>query len=220
MPEEDLKKKIDCDHLPYDSWIAKGLIQGIPGKIVDYDFVRAKIGELRKQYNFSEISYDPWNATQMALDLEKTGLTMVQFKPTFQFFSPPMKEFLTKITVGKVRHGGNPVLRTHLDVMRVIMNDNGDIRPDKSKSNGRIDGMVASFMAYDRLMRHPELEKFIYQPGSISALNPNEPEIEIAQNEIKIIKQKSGILCKRCGQDTEGNEFCSYDGLKVNIGAN
>ena len=218
MPEEDLKKKIDRDHLPYDVWIQKGLIQGIPGKIIDYDIIRAKIMELKGQYPFAEISYDPWNATQMALDLEKEGLIMVQFKPTFQFFSPPMKEFLAKITDGKIRHGGNPVLRAMLDNMRVITDVNENVRPDKSKSNSRIDGIVASIMAYDRLMRHPEPEKFVYQPGSISALEPMTTNPSIEEKVTKLVGNKSGIICGRCGNDTESMEFCQTCTKKVDIG--
>jgi len=220
MPEEDLKKKIDRDHLPYDVWIKRGLIQGIPGKTVDYDIVRAKILELRKQYGFTEISYDPWNATQMALDLEKEGLVMVSFKPTFQFFSPPMKEFLTKITTGKIRHGGNPVLRAMLDNMRVITDANENVRPDKSKSNSRIDGIVASIMAYDRLMRHPESEKFIYQPNNIFTVEIEQPvkpkKVEV---QMPVMPQvfKSGIECLRCGQDTGKPDFCWHCGAKIFI---
>jgi phage terminase large subunit-like protein len=214
MPEEDLKKKIERDHLPYDVWVQRGLIQGVPGKIIDYDIVRAKIMELKGQYPFTEIAYDPWNATQMALDLEKEGLVMVQFKPTFQFFSPPMKEFLTKITTGKIRHGGNPVLRAMLDNMRVITDANENVRPDKSHSNSRIDGIVASIMAYDRLMRHPEPERFIYDHNSISSL---QPQIEDHAIKSESIKKQSGPECLRCGKTTEGMYACPHCGKLVEI---
>lgn len=145
---------------------------------------------------------------------------MVSFKPTFQFFSPPMKEFLAKITTGKVRHGGNPVLRAMLDNMRVITDPNENVRPDKSKSNSRIDGIVASIMAYDRLMRHPESEIFIYQPNQISAIEINLPT-RPAEQEVQIVIPpqvlKSGITCARCGQDTGKPDFCAHCGARVFI---
>lgn len=215
MPEEDLKKKIDCDHLPYDTWIKQGLIYGIPGRFIDYDFVRAKIEELHGKYNFSEIAYDPQMAMQMALDLEKKGFMMVKFNPYYSFFNTPMKEFLTKIMAGKIRHGGNPVLRAQLDAMRVVTDSNEYVRPEKTKSTSRIDGIVASIMAYDRLMRHPELEKFVYQSGSFDAFNRDEIKVETVKQEVKPLSRKSGILCKRCGKDTEGLGYCPHDGLKV-----
>jgi phage terminase large subunit-like protein len=218
LPEEGMEKRIQRDHLPYDVWIKRGLIESIPGKVIDYGYVKAKILELRETYNFSEISFDPQFAAQLALDLEKEGLVMVKFNQTgYQYYNPPMNEFLTKIINGKIRHGGNPVLRAQLDALRVSTNHVEQIRPEKLKSNSRIDGITAAIMAYDRLMRHPELEKFVYQPGSISSLGQDEVKTETIKEEIKPMSLKSGIECERCHHDTESLVSCQTCGKQIGI---
>jgi len=220
MPLENLEKKIQTDHLPYDIWIKQGLINGIPGKLIDYDIVRADIINLRKHYNISEIAYDPMNATQMALDLEKEGFIMVQFKQLFTTYTPPMKEFLDKITTGKIRHGGNPILRTHLDSMMVLTDKNNFVMPSKKHSNGRIDGITAAIMAYDRLMRQPKPDSLprIISLGTELSVSESIKELSLIPEEGKPESQKrEKIICKNCGKNIEANTFCPHCGLKVNI---
>jgi phage terminase large subunit-like protein len=48
------------------------------------------------------------------------------------------------------------------------MDPAGNLKPDKSKSTKRIDGMVALIMAIDQAMRNPNLQP--YQDGGILVL--------------------------------------------------
>jgi len=49
-----------------------------------------------------------------------------------------------------VAHGGNPVLRWMADNVAAKQDPAGNVKPDKSKSTNRIDGIVASVMAIGR----------------------------------------------------------------------
>jgi phage terminase large subunit-like protein len=42
MPEDNVRKRVDRDRVPYDQWI-RGLITATPGNVVDYDAIRAAI---------------------------------------------------------------------------------------------------------------------------------------------------------------------------------
>ena len=48
---------------------------------------------------------------------------------------------------GNVIHGGNPVLKWMADNVVMRQDPAGNIKPDKEKSVGKIDGIVASIMA-------------------------------------------------------------------------
>jgi len=50
-------------------------------------------------------------------------------------------------------HDGNPVLRWMADNVIVRQDPAGNLKPDKSKSRAKIDGIVAGIMALDRATR-------------------------------------------------------------------
>ena len=67
--------------------------------------------------------------------------------------SPPTKELMRLTLSGKIAHGGNEVLRWMMDNVFVRTDPAGNIKPDKEKSNDKIDGVVAMIMALDRAIR-------------------------------------------------------------------
>jgi phage terminase large subunit-like protein len=61
----------------------------------------------------------------------------------------------------RLRHGGHPVLRWMADNVSVKQDPAGNLKPDKAKSTGRIDGIVATIMALGRAIvasnAHPQI---------------------------------------------------------------
>jgi phage terminase large subunit-like protein len=51
----------------------------------------------------------------------------------------------------KIRHGGNPVLTWMVGNAVARVDPAGNIKPDKAKATGKIDGVVATIMALARL---------------------------------------------------------------------
>ena len=51
------------------------------------------------------------------------------------------------VAAGRLRHGGNPVLRWCASNVTVREDADGNIRPDKGKSGEKIDGIVALVLA-------------------------------------------------------------------------
>ncbi|WZJ54893.1 phage terminase family protein [Trueperella pyogenes] len=50
-------------------------------------------------------------------------------------------------------HGGRPVLAWMVDNIHLRTDPVGNIKPDKHKSTGKIDRVVATFMALDHVIR-------------------------------------------------------------------
>lgn len=170
IPEANMKERIIRDKVPYDAWARDGFIEATEGNVIDYGIIRKRINELGRIYNIKEIGHDPWNATQLSLELDGDGFTMVPIRQGFASLSSPTKELMNLVLSKKIKHGGNPVLRWMADNMVVKQDPAGNIKPDKSKSTEKIDGIVALIMAIDRATRHKEDKKSVYEERGIITL--------------------------------------------------
>lgn len=169
IPGDNVKEKVRRDKVPYDLWIKQGYIKTTPGNVIDYGFIRKDINTLKEQYNIQEIAYDPWNATQITLELaEGDGMTMIPVRQGFQSMSAPTKELLKLIVSKQLRHGNNSVLNWMADNMAVKNDPAGNIKPDKEKSTQRIDGIVALIMALDRAIRNVHAGSVYEERGLIA----------------------------------------------------
>lgn len=159
-PENKIRKASQSDRVPYDAWARDGYIEATPGDVVDYAFIRKRVGELSKVYKFGHFAFDPWNAMQLAMQLgEEDGFTMVEHRQGFISMNEPAKEFERMVIAKRLMHSGNPVLNWMVSNVALKRDAAGNIKPDKERSTGRIDGVVASVMgigmAY-RNARQPE----------------------------------------------------------------
>ena len=59
--------------------------------------LKPDIKEIASQYVVREIAYDRYNATQIILNLQDEGLTMVPFGQGFKDMSPPTKELYSLV---------------------------------------------------------------------------------------------------------------------------
>lgn len=144
------------------AWVKQGFLQTTPGDVVDYDFIRAAINTDRERFDVRQIAYDPWNATQLVNQLVADGAEMVQMRQGYISMSPPTKELLRLLREGKFRHGGNPVARWCVDNLTVAMDPAGNVKPDKSRSSDKIDGVVAAVQALDRANNRPKPKRSAY----------------------------------------------------------
>lgn len=153
VPKDNLEKRVQKDHVPYDVWEKQGAIRTTDGNVVHYGFIESFIEELGTKYNIKEIAFDRWGAVQMTQNLEGLGFTVVPFGQGFKDMSPPTKELMKLTLEEKIAHGGHPVLRWMMDNIAIRTDPAGNIKPDKEKSTERIDGAVATIMALDRAIR-------------------------------------------------------------------
>ena len=190
MPEENVESRKKAQRAPYDVWVKAGAIEATPGNIVDYDVIRARISgldvfsnlaewpesirmieprePLSQQYFIREIAYDKWNSTQLATQLVSDGHSMVQFIQGMRSFQGPTAELSDPLLLGqKIVHGGHPVLDWMARNIAVQQDAAGNMKPDRSKSNGKIDGMVSLIMALGRAVEREDNSD--YYDGSEAA---------------------------------------------------
>ena len=170
LPEETLELRVRRDHVPYDTWKAKGLIMTTEGNVVHYGFIEKFIEELGTQYNIKEIAYDRWGAVQMVQNLEGMGFTIVPFGQGYKDMSPPTKELMKLVLEKRIAHGGNEVLEWMVDNIFIKTDPAGNIKPDKEKSTEKIDGAIAMIMALDRAIRNNGQQESVYNDRGIIIL--------------------------------------------------
>jgi phage terminase large subunit-like protein len=98
----------------------------------------------------------------MVQNLENLGFAVVPFGQGFKDMSPPTKDLMRLVLSKQIAHGGNPVLRWMMDNVciqtdsgsgeAIGMDDAGNIKPSKAKSNEKIDGVVAMIMGLARAL--------------------------------------------------------------------
>ncbi len=156
IPKENLARRVQKDHVPYDKWEREGFLNATDGNVIHYDFIEQKIAELGEKHHIAEICYDRWGAIQMAQNLEGKDFKMIAFGQGYQSMSPPSKELMRLVLDEKIIHGGNPVLRWMIDNVYIESDAAANIKPSKKKSTEKIDGAVALIMALDRALRRED----------------------------------------------------------------
>ena len=168
-PAENIMERTRRDRVPYDVWTRDGLIRATAGNVIDYATICADIEKLGECFDIREIAFDRWGAIQMSQQLDNAGLTMIPFGQGFASMSAPTKELLRLVLDHKLAHGGNPVLRWMADNAAARQDAAGNLKLDKAKSSGRIDGLVAAIMGLDRATRH-ELAWSVYESRGLMEL--------------------------------------------------
>ncbi len=168
IPEDNMEERIKKDRVPYDVWVREGYIYKTPGNIIDYSFIEAKIDKCAKIFDILEIGYDPWNASMLTQRLADNGMEMIEIRQGMKSLAAPTKQLETLILQKKIHHNANPVLRWMFDNIMVKQDAAGNLKPDKEKSNEKIDGIVALIMAVDRAMRNLDTESVYEDRGVIT----------------------------------------------------
>lgn len=162
VPSDRVLDRVRKDRVPYDTWIREGLITATPGNVLDYDRVRADINDFGKRYAVKEIGYDPWGATQLALQLQGDGFICVPVRQGYRTLSEPTKFLEGAVLSKEIDHQGNAVLRWMASNVQIMTDPAGNIKPAKDKSIEKIDGIVALIAALSRAITQPD-GKSIYE---------------------------------------------------------
>lgn len=150
MPKNRIQDKEKVDRVPYSVWINQGYITATDGDVVDYEFVKQWIRDTAVKYQIKEICYDPWNATQIANDLENEGFTLVAIRQGYQTLSEATKDMASLILQKRIIHNNNPVLAWAVSNCVVRQDPNGNITLDKSKAKNRIDPVASLINSHVR----------------------------------------------------------------------
>jgi phage terminase large subunit-like protein len=154
LPGDGLAERARKDRAPYDFWQQQGHLLAAPGKSVDYEFVAHWMRGQFDQYNIRTIAFDRWNMKHLKPWLLKAGFSEKFIEDHFREFgqgtqsmSPALRELEADILNTRLAHGGHPVLSMCAANAVVDGKDSANRKLSKSRSAGRIDGMVALAMA-------------------------------------------------------------------------
>lgn len=150
IPGVGLRLKADQDHVPYIAWKDAGHIRAIDRKTVEYEFVIADMAEILSGVKCQRIAFDRWKMKDFKKEQLRIGVELpelVEFGQGYQSMSPAIKIFETKLIQGTLRHDGNPCLTWCASNVVAIQDAAENKKYDKSRSIGRIDGIVAAAMA-------------------------------------------------------------------------
>jgi phage terminase large subunit-like protein len=150
MPEATIEQRANEDRLPYRQWVDEGWIEVTPGNVIDHAAIRDAILADAARINIDSIGFDPWNATQLSVELGSHGVNVVEFIQGIRSYSEPTKELQAMLYARRLDHGDNPVLRVMASNLKVQRDKNLNEMPHKAQSTGRIDGMTALIMAIGR----------------------------------------------------------------------
>jgi phage terminase large subunit-like protein len=148
-PEATLKDRSQRDRAPYDAWVRDGFMEATPGPAVEYDFVARDIKALTAGMQIEKIAFDRYRMAtlQKELDRADVALPLEPFGQGYVSMAPAIDATEIEFLHERVRHGGHPVLTMCAATAVVVKDPAGNRKLDKSKSTGRIDGMVALAMA-------------------------------------------------------------------------
>lgn len=172
IPNDNIETRVRKHQVPYNVWRDTGFLTTTPGTVTDYDFIAAKILELSKTYDLRELAYDPALATGLIKTLLEKGFKkdrVVKFAQTMMNYSAPSGDFKRAIAKRELEHDADPILRWQVSNLRWITNHTGLFMPDKNKSVEKIDGVVASIMAYGRAT-HPDNAKLLKAKPKVTVL--------------------------------------------------
>jgi phage terminase large subunit-like protein len=172
-PEENILERSRKDKVNYSIWAQQGFIHPTPGNVVDYEFIKADVLQAAKDFDLQEVGYDPRFASQFSIDLlNNHAVKMVEIPQLAKNFNEAMMNFLKLVMTEEVLIDNNAVLRWNFDNLVIRKRVDGSIQPDKEKTAERIDGAVAVFLAWGRMIFSPTVEKrSIYETRGIMILD-------------------------------------------------
>lgn len=167
MPNHKIEERDKTDRAPYLFWRDEGFIMTTPGATVDYDFVAYQLIEILEDHGlwFSDlkIGFDRWRFVFFKRALLEAGVSeaeidecFVEYGQGFKDMDPALKKMTEYILNHKINHGDHPVLNMCSFNAISVEDAAGNIKLEKRKATGRIDGIQAFGMAIGASLKEPE----------------------------------------------------------------
>ena len=168
IPEDGLAERSKHDNVTYGAWAEQGFIELTPGAVTDWRFVTERIKQLKRTFRIQQIGFDRYGARDTIADLMEAGIEVVEIGQGPVSMNAPCRRMEELVLSKHLVHTGHPVLRWNADCTTTKPDAGGNIKlvkPNRQSGSKRIDGMVASVMAIDCLMKNT---KKSMTPGCIA----------------------------------------------------
>lgn len=159
-PMEGVEERSRRDKVPYDVWVRDGILHGVPGATIDYEFVAQffLVHLIDEGIAINNVEFDRWRINEFKSACERIGLPTMEFNEVGQGYrdiSPRMEALETALLQKRVLHGNHPVLNLGASSAVVVSDPAGNRKMDKVKSAQKIDAMVALVMSAYPLLSEP-----------------------------------------------------------------
>lgn len=159
LPESALEEKPDKEL--YKLWRQLGYLTVTAGNVTDYDYITNDIVSIGKTLNIAKIFYDPYNATQWAIQCTEIGLPLEQYAQNIANFNRPTKELERLTLSNSVVFDNNQITRFCFSNVTIKSDHNGNIKPVKNVDRKKIDGVIAMLMALGGYLLTPKYSNTI-----------------------------------------------------------
>lgn len=143
-------KRAQTEKREFVQWRDDGWLEVHHGGTVDEQKIINRLQWLREVFDLQEVAFDPWGMKDLANKLDSMRFPMVEHRQGFASMSGPMKRVEERVAQNRIRHAGNPVLAWNVGNVHRDEDAAENIKPNKKKSQGRIDAAVALIMAVGR----------------------------------------------------------------------
>ena len=150
LPEARVIEELDSNTARYREFDSLGLMTLTDGEVIDFEVIKEDLREFAGRFDLQAVAYDPWQATQLAQEMDTEGLPMVEIRQTVQNISEPMKELEALTLKRALAHGDCPVLTWMASNVVAKLDVKDNIYPNKERPENKIDGVVGLIMALSR----------------------------------------------------------------------
>jgi phage terminase large subunit-like protein len=144
----EAKVQNNNDHVDYRKWVEQGFMKQTHGNVADYKQIAADIKEIIYKYNFFSLAFDRYLTGHGVLrDLIEEGIQCHEIAQNYINLSMPTNELERIVTARSLEHFSNPVLTWMMGNTILSKDSSGNVKPDKGKSEKKIDGVAAMINA-------------------------------------------------------------------------
>ena len=167
IPENNMRERVNRDHVPYDEWSNSELLTATPGDVVDYTMVRNHILDLEEMYDVRYYCGDPWHLEILKQLLPfEIQAKFIEIPQTMAGMSTGMGELERLFRAKQISHLKNPLGRWAFGNTVCAVDGNENRKPMKNRSIDRIDPTVALINAAAGAIRL-EPKRSVYETRGI-----------------------------------------------------
>lgn len=159
--------KRDLHREPWAGWVERGLLRVTEGDTTDIHAIYSRLQQCARMYDVRSVAFDPHGLPEFAVRAEEMGIETYGFQQNYAKYNGPLLELLRSLTEGRIMHGNNELLGWCARNLAAKTNDAGHMMPSKSRSQDKIDPIVAALMALSEALYFSESTYENVAPGFI-----------------------------------------------------
>ncbi|WP_099314046.1 terminase large subunit [Clostridium paraputrificum] len=144
-PGENAEERAEVDDFDYPKYIKEGDLIGTRGKYVNFEDVLDNLYDLDLDFDIKEIGFDKWGSTTIINRLEEK-FDIIPLGQGAGAMKPVIDDFENMLIDGKLVIHDNEVFKIMAENVVAVVTDGGT-RYSKTKSEFKIDGIIAMLMA-------------------------------------------------------------------------